>query len=195
MLHLQRRLGMQAMVPKTLIERCCLNDSRAETELWIIVKSAAQGPVRSMLRTRDFDIVLVEDVMQEMVLIMAADNHRRLRDFRGESEGQFRAYLRTIAIRLTQDMLRRWERTRKIETQINGEWEERSGGFAAGAITSVVEEVESRMTKSDRKKFRVILYTEGLLPVGDVEALRGVVSSPRTVRRWKLYLFNKYFRR
>lgn len=181
------------MVPKTLIERCCLNDSRAETELWILVKSAAQGPVRSMLRSRDYDITFVEDVMQEMVLIMAANNRRKLRAFRGESEGQFRAYLRTIAVRLAQDMMRKLERTRQLEIQLDEEWDNRPNINSSRAFTGVVEEVESRMSSLDRRRFRTILWVDGVHASRKDEVIESGQLSPRTIRRWRRDLYDKYF--
>lgn len=180
----------------------------------MIVQSVARAPVRRILRSRRFDASLAEDVLQEVVLRMAADDYCRLRGFRGDSEQQLRAFLRTTAVRLARDLLRKWERTRRHEAQVGGDWPEVSGELTDEQVPAVLKEWESSMSQADLLRFRRILAAEGLAAEGlaaEGLAAEGLAAedlagreeptaqrrpaSARTLRRWKVELFQKYFRR
>lgn len=160
----------------------------------MIVEGVAWDPVRRMLHLRGFDVSLAEDVLQEVALRMAADDFRNLRAFRGQSEKQLRAFLRTTAVHLTQDLLRKWERTRRHENHVQRDWPELPTDLTHKQARAVLAELQSGMSERDALRFRTILAAQGLLTPQERPADQGQPPSERTLRRWKLELFRKYFR-
>ncbi len=102
---------------RSLITLCISlpHPDKAWASLWNEVKDAAYFPVRKLLAYKDLDLSLADDILQELFFHLQENDLRRLRAFRGATTGQFRAYIRTLALRFAKNQVQRCRALKSYE--------------------------------------------------------------------------------
>jgi DNA-directed RNA polymerase specialized sigma24 family protein len=180
---------------RELIDRCSQNEGEAWAELWQIVEDTVLRPLRRLLTSYHLDLSLADDVLQEFYKYLQDDNLRRLQLFRGASEVEFKAFLRTIAVRFTLKLLRKWQRRRQREnTAIRFAARPTRWTLTEPQEKAALSELLSVMTDGDRRKLCTILGSEWSAKAEPEGSSTCHSPSARTVRHWQHELIRKYFK-
>jgi DNA-directed RNA polymerase specialized sigma24 family protein len=181
------------MSVRELIEHCGRNEPEAWAELWEVVASAALFPIRRLLQRQGFGLELADDALQELYVYLREDDLQHLRAFRGDSIPQFRAYLRTLAIHFTLNLIRRIKRVQRLEAEAlrSASLPDRTGP-TEHQIELALRELESLMSETERVQLRCALEAGEELEPGERAELSSAARSLRTYRRWRETLYRKY---
>lgn len=169
-----------------LVERCHRNDPEAWQEMVQVLRRVVQPVMANTLWVWRFDRSLSEDVFQDFCLLLLQNDRRLLKTFRGRSQSNFDAFLRTIARRFTLRTVRCWHE-RRCRSQ--------------SALQELRASDREGPTEEQIRIAREEL--EGIMLPRDVERLRAVSAAAanredpkshpaRTVRHWRRCLVGSY---
>jgi hypothetical protein len=165
---------------KELIARCLEDNHDAWDQLWEMVAASIRRPMDKAGGT-----VSVEDAEQEFYLFLSEDGCRRLRNFRGNDEAEFRSYLRVIVAHFLCSHRASCRRTEARQgkahqavarTEVEGPTEPE--------LLAILREFIAVASTEERRQLDILL---GWKPEPDVAA-RG----SRTLRRWRSHLVARY---
>jgi hypothetical protein len=174
-----------------LIRRCLAGEPAAWLEMWEIVEGSALRSALRLLRSRGLDPSLIDDARQDLFVHFREHDATRLRAFRGASEAEFHSYAVMVGVRFAERFYRGWRRARRRDIAIRrclGTTADRAVGPGPRAL---LDELEAIMSRSDRRRLRVLVDLGGLArrpPAGPVTRH----PSARAVRRWRQELFLRY---
>lgn len=159
--------------------------SRAET--WGLASRAATAPIRAALRRAAMGHE-VDDALQEFLLYLIRQDCRRLRRFRGGSEGQFVAYVRVLAHRFVCRYIQRL-RIQKIREGSACDRTPRgpSSGPTEAEVLAARRQVVVVMSREEREWLSAVSGLDECLRPLDEPHVPEV-----TIRRWRRQLVERY---
>lgn len=102
---------------RDIIDACGRDEAPAWGELWPLIETVALVPLSRLLHSWHLDPTLADDALQDFFLYLRAQNLRRLQRFDGNTEAEFQAFLRTMAVRFFLKRVRRWHHARQREAE------------------------------------------------------------------------------
>jgi hypothetical protein len=175
-----------------LIDRCRRMDGAAWTEVYELIEQSSKRRIERRLQHIGIAEDRAEDVLHELYVYLRSEQGRRLGAFRGSTRRAFICFLRGVARRFTENYVRHWQRTAGREQQVDYPLRppDRRGATMQEILAARLE-FEASLNVRERKRWAVVLYTEGL-----AERPKGVTDSvpARTLSEWKQSLYRKYVR-
>jgi hypothetical protein len=175
-----------------LLAACTRNENEAWDEFWPLLHSVTFPLIKERVLRGHWPEISADGVLQEFYLHLTSRSCHPLRAFRGKTLWELKAYLREAASRFTTRMLRHWRSSNERELRA---WLRippgRRDGPSAEEIQAALHRVEAAMTDSDLAAFKALRPAESW-PVEGTSSLPHTGVSPRTVRRKRRKLFDKY---
>jgi len=175
------------MTIQEMIEGCRRDEGAAWAELWCLVDDAVRPLLRRLLQSCHAHRTLVDDALQEFYLHLQEQNLRRLQAFRGNTEAEFRAFLRTMATRFFWRLVGNWHEARQREADaLRQTISAGSAGPTEAQVQARLQELESCLSEEDRVKWWAVPRQQGL-SAGTEPGQEPIPPPPssRTVRRWE----------
>ncbi|HEV3261683.1 MAG TPA: hypothetical protein VG013_32840 [Gemmataceae bacterium] len=140
-----------------LIDRCGRGDSAAWAELWERVLKASQAAMRHVLRSWTADETLLDDLRQDLYFHLGVHLFHFLSGFRGDSEAELGAYIRTAVIRFAQRTLRKWARAERREAEARRQYaESKRNRPGEGQLDVMLQDLAAGMPEKDQRKSRIL---------------------------------------
>jgi DNA-directed RNA polymerase specialized sigma24 family protein len=162
--------------PRELIRRCSEGDRRGWEEFWELVEMKVMGEFRRLLRSRQIDPTLADDLRQAFCLFLLEEGGGLLGTFRGSSVAQLRAFVGRVAWHFADHRLLSWRRARAREAEaLLALTPPPHAGPTESAYYFAVTQLVSLMAEPDRARMAAVLAMTIDSPVDRPE---------RTLRRW-----------
>jgi len=178
---------------RALMDSCCRGPGTDWDELWLLVAHAALHPVEQLLRHRHLDSGLAEDILQAFYVHLRGDDMHELRAFRGCSERQFEAFIRTTVVRFAGRSIRvqlRDSPQRHVAT-LNALTDKH--GPTARQIEGALWDLASAMPAADVVKLQIVArHSVQLAGTDFAKACPAHLYKDRRVRALRAFLRARY---
>jgi len=177
-----------------MIERAGRGDSAAVAALWELVLAATLLPMRRAAGAWTKNEATLDDWRQDFCAYFQANSLHLLSAFHGNTEGQFRSFIRRVAMRFVQRMARKWARAehQAAEAAQHQKPPDHSGPTEE-EIEAVLHYLEPRVSPADRVKLAIIASRSAMLAGTEIAKAAAVESvSDRTLRRYCVEMYKRY---